>query len=138
MRTSCEDGKEFIRAVITRAFDDPLPAATPPLSKTKRLKEQRQARERGPEARNPSPSPVVRRSRVTQFVMNLPDSAILFLSAFRGVLSSRNAGGRDLSGVYEEMPVVHCYCFTREDGAQAEIDIRRVRTRCWYLMRAAY
>lgn len=58
--------------------------------------------------------------------MNLPDSAILFLGAFRGVLSPANVGGRDLSGIYAQMPMVHCYCFTR-DPSSAEVDIREVR-----------
>lgn len=58
--------------------------------------------------------------------MNLPDTAILFLGAFRGVLSPANAGGRDLSGIYAELPMVHCYCFTR-DPEHAEVDIREVR-----------
>lgn len=36
-------------------------------------------------------------------------------------------GGRDLSGVYDEMPVVHCHCFTREiEPERADIDIRKV------------
>ncbi len=62
--------------------------------------------------------------------MNLPDSAIQFLDAFRGIFSSDNAGGRDLSGVYDKdsLPMVHCYCFTRElEPDKAEVDIRKVR-----------
>ena len=61
--------------------------------------------------------------------MNLPDTAILFLDAFRGVLSPANAGDRDLSGVYdrEHMPMVHCHCFTRElEPERAAVDIRQV------------
>ena len=61
--------------------------------------------------------------------MNLPDSAISFLGAFRGLLS--DAEGRDLRGIYGDedasMPMVHCYCFTREaELDKAEIDIRQV------------
>lgn len=60
--------------------------------------------------------------------MNLPDSAITFLDAFRGLLASENVGGRNLSGVYDEMPLVHCHCFTREtEPTKAEVDIRQVR-----------
>lgn len=61
--------------------------------------------------------------------MNLPDTAILFLDAFRGVLSPTNAGGRNLSGIYdsEHMPMVHCHCFTRElEPEKAAVDIRQV------------
>lgn len=64
--------------------------------------------------------------------MNLPDTAILFLDAFRGVLSPENAGERDLSGLYAEgtMPMVHCHCFTRElEPEKAEVDIRQVSFR---------
>jgi tRNA (guanine37-N1)-methyltransferase len=135
VRSYCEDGKDFIRSVITRALDEPLPPAKPPIS----LTQQRKAvRERKVRDRSQSPSRQGRaagpcadvlppRNRITQFVMNLPDTAILFLGAFRGVLSPANAGGRDLSGVYTEMPMVHCYCFTREaEGDKAEVDIRQV------------
>ena len=62
--------------------------------------------------------------------MNLPDTAILFLDAFRGVLSAGNAGERNLSGVYgaESMPMIHTHCFTRElEPDKAAADIRKVR-----------
>ncbi|KAH9920236.1 guanine-N-1-methyltransferase [Epithele typhae] len=74
----------------------------------------------------PSAGPV--RSHIDHFVMNLPDTAILFLDAFRGVLSAENRGDRNLSGVYteERMPIVHCHCFTRErERAAAVVDIRQ-------------
>lgn len=63
------------------------------------------------------------RQTVSHFVMNLPDSAIDFLDAFRGVLLE-SASERDLSGNYANMPMVHCHCFTRElqlDRAEADI-----------------
>lgn len=66
------------------------------------------------------------RRMISHFVMNLPDSAITFLDAFRGLLVGD--GSRDLAGIYREMPMIHCYCFTREHEFQsAERDIRRVR-----------
>lgn len=61
--------------------------------------------------------------------MNLPDSAITFLDAFRGLLSPGHIGQRDLSGVYSEnnLPMVHCYCFTKEfEAEKAAVDIRQV------------
>ena len=59
--------------------------------------------------------------------MNLPDSAIIFLSAFRGLLS-RQDRHNELQIVYNEMPMVHCHCFTRElEFTAAEKDIRQVR-----------
>lgn len=56
--------------------------------------------------------------------MNLPDSAIEFLDAFRGVLAEP-----ELKEAYEgRMPMVHCHCFTREveDQTNAEGDIKQV------------
>lgn len=129
VRPSCEDGKDFIRAVIARALENPLPPPAPPMSKTQRLKALRQAKQNG-QRRSPSPL-LAERSRITQFVMNLPDTAILFLGAFRGVLSPASIGGRNLSGVYREMPMVHCYCFTREEEPEkAAADIRQVCACC--------
>lgn len=125
VRASCEDGKEFIRAVISRALDDPLPPAKPPMSKSQRAKLQKLARQNPTNTETPrasTPEPPSRK-HISHFVMNLPDTAILFLGAFRGVLSPANAGGRDLSGIYAELPMVHCYCFTR-DPEHAEVDIR--------------
>lgn len=72
------------------------------------------------------------RRRIAHFVMNLPDSAITFLDAFRGVFaqsSSPSASDIDLKGLYDVMPMVHCHCFTRElDREVAERDIRHVST----------
>ncbi|KAI0715019.1 guanine-N-1-methyltransferase [Earliella scabrosa] len=117
----CEDGRDFIRSAFNRAWDDPL--APVPQRKLRRteIKEIR-AGERA------APPPGPRRHRISHFVMNLPDTAILFLDAFRGVLSRANAGERELSGVYDEgsMPMIHTHCFTRElEPARAAADIRQ-------------
>ena len=57
--------------------------------------------------------------------MNLPDSAIEFLDAFRGALSQ---GLQEFRTLYDEMPMVHCHCFTRFlEPDEAERDIRNVR-----------
>jgi len=55
--------------------------------------------------------------------MNLPDSAIEFLDAFRGILAEP-----ELRKAYEgRMPMIHCHCFTREveDQTRAERDIKQ-------------
>jgi tRNA (guanine37-N1)-methyltransferase len=65
------------------------------------------------------------RSRISTFIMNLPDSAIQFLDVFRGILAP--GGTDDFRHIYDVMPMVHCYCFTRElETIKAEADIRSV------------
>lgn len=67
------------------------------------------------------------RRRISHLVMNLPDTAINFLDALRGVLMSNEIP--ELREVYDVMPTIHCYCFTREsEPEKAEVDIRQVRT----------
>ncbi|KAF9055845.1 Met-10+ like-protein-domain-containing protein [Panaeolus papilionaceus] len=127
VRVSCEDGRDFIRSSVLRVYDEPFPAYTGPKpsrsqEERERRKQQKLATDQGnPEIAGTSTvtaNPAEQRRRISHFVMNLPDSAITFLDAFRGVLSDENggdsAGGRNLSGVYEEMPMIHCHCFTRE------------------------
>ncbi|KAI0294928.1 Met-10+ like-protein-domain-containing protein [Russula brevipes] len=123
VRASCADGREFIRHAAIRVAADPLPGfAGPPLSQSQRRAQSRQ---------QISPSQLPPRQRIAHFVMNLPDSAITFLEAFRGFLvpSSSSSSSRsdiDLAAIYDVMPMVHCHCFTRELGREAaERDIRR-------------
>lgn len=140
MRPFCEDGRSFIRSVFNRAFDGPF-RDPPPKKNSAQLRQERRKkfqeereRKRSPERFYSSPPPAPRRRRITQFAMNLPESAIEFLDEFRGVLASANGGERALSGLYgaedsEAMPMIHCYCFTRElEPEKAEIDIRQVRS----------
>ncbi|OCF43865.1 tRNA (guanine37-N1)-methyltransferase [Kwoniella heveanensis CBS 569] len=93
-----------------------------------------------------APSPVPDPPRIIQhFIMNLPDSALTFLGAYRGCFTRLlidddfvNQYGADIatstsdgSAVTEpgrknrlEMPLVHVYCFTREvEREKAEPDI---------------
>ena len=127
MRASCEDGREFIRHAAIRVAADPMPGFTgPPLSQS-----QRRAQSRGQSRGLMPPLQVPPRKRIAHFVMNLPDSAITFLGAFRGILapsSSPSEPDIDLGALYDVMPMVHCHCFTREmDRKAAERDIRHVR-----------
>ncbi|KAI0275133.1 Met-10+ like-protein-domain-containing protein [Gloeopeniophorella convolvens] len=117
VRASCEDGREFIQNAARRVAADPVAGyAGPPLSHA-----QRRARERAtPRGASPPPAPPPRR-RIAHYIMNLPDSAITFLDAFRGALASA-----DLAALYDVMPTVHCHCFTREmERGAAERDIRQ-------------
>jgi len=123
VRASCEDGREFIRYVAMRVATDPLPGYSGPLlSQSQR---RAQSRQRG----LIPPSQLPPRRRISHFVMNLPDSAITFLDAFRGILSPSSSSSRadiDLKAVYDVMPMVHCHCFTREmEREAAERDILR-------------
>jgi len=129
VRASCEDGRDFIKRVVTRAIDDPFPAyAGPKLSRMqeKERKRRPQLAKFPPATASVDQSTAVKQSvprqSISHFVMNLPDSAIDFLDCFRGILSER-----DLSGFYADMPMVHCHCFTRElQPDKAEADIRQV------------
>ena len=128
MRASCEDGHEFIRHAAIRVAADPLPGFTGrPLSQSQR---RAQSREQSRALMPPSQLPP--RKRIGHFVMNLPDSAITFLDAFRGIFaqsSSPSVSDTDLKALYDVMPMVHCHCFTRElDREAAERDIRHVST----------
>lgn len=80
--------------------------------------------ERATADQSPTATLVPVRERIAHLVMNLPETAIEFLDAFRAVLSHSD---RDLSGLYETLPMVHCHCFTRFlDPSEAEADIRKV------------
>lgn len=129
VRVSCEDGRDFIRSSMARAYDQPFPAYTGP--KVSKMQEQRERKQLYTKAKGksiPSPAAKPARKMISHFVMNLPDSAITFLDAFRGLLV--DDGSRDLAEVYHQMPMIHCYCFTRElDFECAERDIRQVRIR---------
>jgi len=133
VRVFCEDGRDFIRAVVVRSFDDPFhPYIGPKPSRTKEKEERRNLQKLVAEVPiahsahsahvpNANVSP---RRRIEHFVLNLPDSAIQFLDAFRGILFS---GSRDLKGIYHTMPMIHCHCFTRElEPDRAKADIRKV------------
>jgi tRNA (guanine37-N1)-methyltransferase len=129
---TCEDGRDFIRAVVIRSLDKPFPAYRGPQPSVRQLQKLRKQHADNllispPHATTGAALPP--RRRISHFVMNLPDSAITFLDAFRGILSPACLGGRDISGVYDEsMPMIHCHCFTREiEFDKAELDIRKVR-----------
>ena len=124
VRASCVDGRDFIRHAARWAAADPLPGYSgPPLSQSQRRALSRQ-QSRG-STLPPPPSP---RNRISHFVMNLPDSAITFLDAFRGIFAPSSASDVDLQALYDVMPMVHCHCFTRElERDAAEKDIREVR-----------
>ncbi|KIM47474.1 hypothetical protein M413DRAFT_15695 [Hebeloma cylindrosporum] len=130
VRVTCEDGRDFIRASVSRVYDSPFPAYTGiKPSRVQEEKERKRLQKLAAQGKPiPTPAPIENskppRQRIAHFVMNLPDSAIQFLDAFRGLLNDHE--GRDLAGIYGEMPMVHCHCFTRElEPEKAELDIRQ-------------
>jgi len=134
VQTSCEDGRNFIKTIAKRVYDNPLPPFTgPPSSRTQHDKEKRRARA-SQNGENLLPKPDMQsRRRIDHFVMNLPDTAISFLDTFRGILAVDEH--YDLASIYETMPMVHCHCFTRElDPQKAEADIRQVLFLPWSLL----
>ncbi|KAI8336344.1 guanine(37)-N1-methyltransferase [Chlamydoabsidia padenii] len=54
------------------------------------------------------------------FVMNLPDTAIEFLDAFRGLYQDQKALYDSIDPA-PKLPVVHCHCFTRSDDPAQDI-----------------
>ncbi|TFL03655.1 Met-10+ like-protein-domain-containing protein [Pterulicium gracile] len=116
VRPFCEDGRTFIPRSIQLLMDDPMAGYQgPPISKAR----ERRDRERG--IAKPSTPPAPPRKRVSHFLMNLPDSAITFVDAYRGILAQSGEIGEEYEG---HLPMVHCYCFTREaepDAAAADI-----------------
>lgn len=112
------DGKNFIRYAILEASNNPLTNVRPLQTSKQRAKEARHGRQAPPTF-----EPVQR--AIKHFIMNLPASALEFLDAFRQ-FSESNGQLREL---YESngMPMVHCYCFTRElEQTAAEADILKV------------
>jgi tRNA (guanine37-N1)-methyltransferase len=131
VRVTCEDGRDFIRTIVSRVFDEPFPACSGPKpSKQQEEKERKRLQKLAAEGQSiPNATPAGTQSlrkRITHFVMNLPDTAIQFLDAFRGILIDDQRNLRET--YHDEMPMIHCHCFTRElELEAAEQDIRMVR-----------
>ncbi|KAJ7878611.1 Met-10+ like-protein-domain-containing protein [Mycena leptocephala] len=132
VRVSCEDGRAFIQEAVTRLIAEPFPAYSgPKKSKNQENRERRKQRafgSQGPMDNGPSPT----RNKISHFVMNLPDSAIEFLDAFRGIFSRLDR--QKVEKIYTTMPMIHCHCFTREiEPEPARVDIlKRVEEKIGY------
>ena len=139
VRVTCEDGRDFIRTIVSRVFDEPFPACSGPKpSKQQEEKERKRLQKLAAEGQSiPNVTPAntkTSRNRITHFVMNLPDSAIQFLDAFRGILIDDQ---RNLRETYHgQMPMIHCHCFTRElELEAADKDIQKV---CHFMVQLLY
>lgn len=134
------DGAEFIKRASRQCWDDPFFSLTEVHSKRwmkLQMKESmkstsdlrlRKKNSEGSLKRWNSPGSFDRDKtayrRISHFVMNLPDSAIDFLPSFKGAFDSISSES-NFNEVYEELPMIHCYCFTREtEVGNAEKDIR--------------
>lgn len=114
--------------VVSRVFDDPLPACSGPKpSKQQEEKERKRLQKLAAEDQPATPANTKSpRKHITHFVMNLPDSAIQFLDAFRGILIDDERNVRET--YRDQMPMIHCHCFTRElELKAAGQDIQKVR-----------
>ncbi|KAG8219580.1 Met-10+ like-protein-domain-containing protein, partial [Butyriboletus roseoflavus] len=127
VRSSCEDGRDFIRNIVARVLENPFHAYEGPrLSRMRQQKRQREKQSHPSKTEASDAQIPLSRNKITHFVMNLPDSALEFLDAFRGILTPQGEAEERLNGVYATMPMVHCYCFTRElEPHMAEADIRQ-------------
>jgi tRNA (guanine37-N1)-methyltransferase len=162
LRVSEIDGREFIQTAPLMAWRNPFPPFESRASIRQRQKAERQARESAKSSstttasqptrpasslvpQNPHVEPIPSSSSglspsiepqvIAHYVMNLPDSALEFLDAYRGshvALLSEQAFtdkyGKDGQGV--ELGLVHVHCFTRElERENAEKDICSVSRR---------
>jgi tRNA (guanine37-N1)-methyltransferase len=135
------DGGAFIAQAVRAAWDDPFQDLSKPMSRREErevLKKITQGRayaasyyhsfRRLTPPNRPLPTSPSRTAsrRVAHFVMNLPESALSFLTHFRGVFNDIHLES-EFETVYSQFPMVHCYCFTRElEKEKAEADIRQV------------
>ena len=140
LRVSEIDGHAFIKAAPELAWTNPFAPFSPKTNPREKDRVARKARERR-KAEGLPPLPVApveeqpARPLVPRlpehYIMNLPDSALTFLSSFPSsftpLLSNESfkTAYPSLSDV--PMPLIHCYCFTREmEYETAEKDVLQV------------
>lgn len=135
------DGRAFIPYAPLHVWTNPFPPVEIPQSRKQRDKAARQARNNKSSALSPgtfplpsealppvtTPTTEKKRQEVDHYVMNLPDSALTFLDAFRGSYVPLQVRGKGYDVEKGKMPMIHVYCFTREmERAAAELDICQV------------
>ena len=144
VRTANEDARAFIRQSVLDVWTTPFPAFESRLalkareSLERRERDARKAQELVSPSTSAPPIPATKvagppRRLVNHFVMNLPNSAIEFLDAYRGLYTPllELEGAKEAieaAGGEDGLPLVHCYCFTK-DVEGAEADILAVRPR---------
>ncbi|WVN90897.1 tRNA (guanine(37)-N1)-methyltransferase [Cryptococcus depauperatus CBS 7841] len=153
LRVSEFDGHKFIREAPLVAWTRPFDSAPPPRASNRQrnrgAKETRKKKQQvnltdsmSDSELQLSSSPVLLNSgmkmeqppkTISHFIMNLPDSALTFLDSYCGcylpLLSHPSflqefGSEEELAKERVEMPMVHCYCFTKEvERSPAETDI---------------
>ena len=124
------DGREFIQQSPLMAWKEPFESYITPVENKKREKEARRRREAGQpfESNHLATNTDVQPQLVQHYIMNLPDSALEFLNAFKGLYDPllRIPGWAATAGEIG-MPMIHVYCFTKElEMINAQIDICQV------------
>lgn len=125
------DGKDFVGFAVREAWERPFPAYVPKPAKAKPNKSADVSSDNKAHQEAAAQAPAEERSRlIDHFVMNLPDSAITFLGYYRGIykpLWETDESFREAVKAKGQLPLVHCYCFTRMVEGGHEEDIREVR-----------
>ena len=140
LRVSEIDGHAFIQAAPELAWTKPFAPYAPKPNTREKDKAARKERERRkaeglpPAPTTPAPTEPARplKPRLPEhYIMNLPDSALTFLSSFPSyftpLLSNESFKNTYPSLGDVPMPLIHVYCFTREmEYETAEKDVLQV------------
>jgi len=140
LRVSEIDGHAFIKAAPELAWTKPFAPYAPKPNTREKDKAARKERERrkaeGLPPAPPTPAPTestgpLKPRLPEHYIMNLPDSALTFLSSFPSsftpLLSNESFKSTYPSLEDVPMPLIHVYCFTREmEYETAEKDVLQV------------
>jgi tRNA (guanine37-N1)-methyltransferase len=142
LRVSEIDGHAFIKTAPELAWTKPFAPYAPKVTTREKDKAARKERERRkaeglpplpatPTVANTEPAQPLTPRLPEHYIMNLPDSALTFLSSFPSsftpLLSNESFNTAYPSREDVPMPLIHCYCFTREmEYETAEKDVLQV------------
>ncbi|CAO1635827.1 unnamed protein product [Sympodiomycopsis kandeliae] len=132
-KSYCEDGRYFIKESVKRVWNREITGWQGVKSSKQRAKESRAAKQQQQQSGDahqttsqPDKPPLPPSRLVDHFVMNLPDSALEFLDAYRGAYKDlANEVGIDIleSEISsKQYPMVHVHCFTK-DLANPHLDV---------------
>ncbi|SCV68716.1 BQ2448_837 [Microbotryum intermedium] len=147
VRTGNADGRDWIRQSVLDVWNKPFPAYSPPLSAKARGKLARRANGSNVSTTSSPTTSCGSKSKldapvdddlgpsrrfVDHFVMNLPALAIEFLDAYKGLYHElyKLPDAREAieERGEERLPMVHCYCFTKDmDDQEGDILARATK-----------